>query len=280
MAAEQNISLYYRGNVSPANVEARELIQILSAFTKITTKANRTYHGSNPKPSVRIEHVQPGSIDLQWIYEVVASAQSTFPALPGLLLGVKDVATLIKTWLDLLKFLKGQPPQKIQNVDNGNALQLENVSGQTTIINGNVYNTFILNGIGHDAEKLEIPVKVGARQLELRHKGRRISTYDATDLSNFKAIKPKDKPLESEIEAILEVVAPVLEGEGMWRFKYGRMSITAKLADEDYRKRVFDGEESFSHGDRLLARLKTIQENLGNKTSTRHFVTKVVQRIA
>jgi hypothetical protein len=64
----------------------------------------------------------------------------------------------------------------------------------------------------------------------------------------------------------------------MWRFKYGRMSITAKLTDDEYRKRVLEGEESFSHGDRLLAKLKTVQENLGDKISTKHFVTKVLLR--
>lgn len=278
MAENKNLSLYYTGSVNPATMEAKELIQVLSAFTRITTKANRAYHGSITKTSVRIERVQPGSIDLQWISEVAATTQAAFAALPALSFGIKDVAGLIKAWLDLLKFLKGQPPQKVQNVSKGNALQIENVSGQSTVINGNVYNTFILNGIGGDAEKLELPVRRGAKKLELKQGGRKIGSYDATDLSNFRAIKPKDKPLESEIEAILEVVSPVLEGEGMWRFKYGRMSITAKLADEDYKQRVLSGEESFSHGDRLQASLKTVQENLGDKISTRHFITKVIRR--
>jgi hypothetical protein len=123
-----------------------------------------------------------------------------------------------------------------------------------------------------------VPVKRGAKNLELKYRGRKIGSYSATDLSHFRAIKPKDKPLESEIEAILEVIAPVLEGEGMWRFKYGRMSITAKLIDEDYKQRVLSGEESFSHGDRLLVDLKTVQENLGNKISTKHFITRVIRR--
>jgi hypothetical protein len=252
MPGEQKLSLYYTGSVIPATVEAHDLIRLLSAFTRITTKANQTYHGTRVKTSVRIERIQPGSIDLHWLYDVAATAQSAFPAFPGLLLGVKDVAALVKLWLDLLKFLKGQPPQKVQNVDNGNALQIENIHGQTTIINGNVYNTLILNGIGNDAEKLDIPTKLGATKLELRHRGKKIASYDATDLANFKAVKPKDKPLESEVEAILEVKAPVLDGDGMWRFKYGRSSIAAKLADEDYRRRVEGGDESFSHGDRLL----------------------------
>jgi hypothetical protein len=278
MVEGQSLSLYYTGEVNPADLEARELLQVLSAFTRITTKASREFYGSGKKSSVHIQRVHPGSIDLTWIHEAVASAQTVFPAMPTLLLGVKDIASLVKLWLDLLKFLKGQPPQKIQNVDSGNALQLENVSGEITVINGNVYNTFILNGVGADAQKLELPAQHGARKLDLKAQGRKIATYTKTDLLNFKPIKPTDKPIESEIDAILEVVAPVLEGEGMWRFKYGRMSLTAKLTDDDYRQRVLGGQESFSHGDRLHAKLKTVQERLGDKVSTRHFVTKVLRR--
>ena len=132
MAEDRHVSLYYKGRLNPSTMEARELIQVLSAFTRLTTKANRVFHGSTAKTSVRIDRVQPGSLDLQWIYEVAAGAQIAFAALPALSFGIKDVTGLIKAWLDLLKFLKGQPPQKVQNVTNGNALQLENAHGQTT----------------------------------------------------------------------------------------------------------------------------------------------------
>ncbi|MGY4505468.1 hypothetical protein ACVWYH_009425 [Bradyrhizobium sp. GM24.11] len=163
-------------------------------------------------------------------------------------------------------------------MSNGNALSIENASGQTQIINGNVYNTFIMADIGNDAEKLELPIKRGATKLELRQGKRKIATYSPDDLATFRRIKPSDKPIESEIDAILEVVSPVLEGEGMWRFKYGRMSLTAKLVDEEFRQKVIDGDESFRHGDQLRARLKTVQAAAGNKVTTRHFITKVLQR--
>lgn len=278
MTDSAELSLYYTGKANPASMEARQLIQVLSAFTRIASKASRVYYGSTARTSLRIAHVESGSIDLQWLCEVAAAAQTAFPTLQVLSFGVKDVSGLIKGWLDLLKFLKGQPPQKIQTVTKGNALQIDNTTGETTIVNGNVYNTFIVSGVGADAEKLELPIKSGAKALELKRSGRRIASYSATDLSNFRAIRPSDKPLESEIEAFLQVVSPVLEGDGMWRFKYGRMSIVAKLTDDDYREKVLTGQESFSHGDLLHARLKTVQENLGNKVVTRHFVTKVIER--
>src|SRR5262249_5501688 len=84
----------------------------------------------------------------------------------------------------------------------------------------------------------------------------------------FKADKPTE--IESEIDAVVEVVAPVLKGEGMWRFLFGSVSLTAKLSDDEFLQRVESGEESFHNGDLLKVRLKTVQE--------KHFIVKVVDR--
>ncbi len=101
----------------------------------------------------------------------------------------------------------------------------------------------------------------GAQESWNCFKGRKkIATYTPDDVAQFRPIKPTENPIESEIDAIVEVVAPVFKGEGMWRFRYGRMSLTAKLLDDEYRQRVTTGEESFRHGDLLRVRLKTVQE--------------------
>jgi hypothetical protein len=126
---------------------------------------------------------------------------------------------------------------------------------------------------------LVAPVRKGARELELFQDRKRIATYSPDDVTNFRPIKPTESPIESEIDAIVEVVSPVFEGEGMWRFRYGRMSLTAKLLDEEYHQRVLNKEESFRRGDRLKVRLKTVQEKAGDKVVTRHFIVKVLERI-
>ncbi|WP_194476152.1 hypothetical protein [Bradyrhizobium sp. CCBAU 53338] len=177
MPKDSTLSLFYPGRANPGSLEARELLQVLSAFTRIAGKASRTCYGNSAGVSLRIERVQPGSVDLQWLHEIAATAQSTFPALPALALGIKDIHSLIKAWFDLMKFLRGQPPQRVQNVSNGNALSIENASGQTQVFNGNVYNTFIIGDIGSDAEKLELPIRRGATKLELKQGRKKITTY-------------------------------------------------------------------------------------------------------
>jgi hypothetical protein len=278
MSKTEPLVLHYVGDLSPSSLEARELLQVLSGFTNIAQKAGRTFHGTTTQASLRIEHVQAGTIDLQWVFELAAVAQSGFAALPALSFGIKDVHGLIKAWLDILKFLQGHPPQNVQTVTKGNALQIENANGEIHVVNGNIYNTLVINNIGKDAERLQVPTKHGADRVELKQGRRKIASYSAKDLENFKSVKPTDKPLVSEIDAILEVIAPVLEGEGMWRARYGRLPLTAKLTDENYRQKVLDGTESFKHGDRLKVRLKTIQEIVGSKVSTKHLITKVLGR--
>jgi hypothetical protein len=217
-------------------------------------------HGSDTRASFRISHVNRGSIDIQGFIELIAGLQPSFAHMATMTLGIADVPGLIKEWLDILKFLKGEAPKSVQTVAAGNAIKIENVSGDSQVVNGNVYNTFIFNNIGRDAAKLELPTRHGAKQLELFRGRQKIGTYEAKDLSLFRAIKPATEPIESEIEAVLEVIAPVLEGEGVWRFKFGRMTMTAKLLDDTYRQQVVDGQESFRHGDRLKARLKTYKK--------------------
>jgi hypothetical protein len=278
MLKEAKFSLHYTNSV-PAAIEADELIKVLSAFNRIVVKASRTFYGSGARTSFRLTHVQPGSIDIQGFIELLAGLQPAFAMFPSLSLDIKDIPELIKAWLDTLTFLKGKPPQNVQTVQKGNAVQIKNAEGNVTIINGNVYNSFLLNNVGADAAKLEAPIKKGARELELFRGHKRIATYNADDVAQFRAIKPTENPIESEIDAIVEVISPVLEGEGMWRFKYGRIYLTAKLLDEEYRQRITNREESFRHGDYLKVRLKTVQEKVGNKVVTRHFIVKVLERI-
>jgi hypothetical protein len=144
MSKEATFSLRYTHS-APDQIEAGELIKVLSAFNSIVGKASRTFYGSGAVTSFRLTHVQPGSIDIQGFVEIFAVVQPAFHMFPSLSFGIEHIPQLIKAWLDLLKFLKGKPPQRVQTVADGNAVQIENNDGNVTIINGNVYNSFTLN---------------------------------------------------------------------------------------------------------------------------------------
>jgi hypothetical protein len=64
MSEEATFSLRYTHS-APDQIEADELIKVLSAFNRIVGKASRTFYGSDAVTSFRFTHVQPGSIDIQ-----------------------------------------------------------------------------------------------------------------------------------------------------------------------------------------------------------------------
>jgi hypothetical protein len=275
---EPPFTLRYIG-INPQALDAHELISTLSAIARISENAGQALYGEKTPTSFRIVHVHRGSLNIQGFVELVAGFQPFFAQMAASSFGISDVPGLIKAWFDLLKFLKGDPPRVTQKVENGNAVQIENANGQTQVINGNVYNFFLIANVGRDAAKLETPSKQGAEELQLYRGERKIATYTAQDLSKFRPIKPLEAPLESEIKAIVEVIAPVFQGEGVWRFKFGHMTLTARLLDEEYRAKVQRGDESFRRGDRLDVQLKTVQERVGTKISTKHFIVKVNGRV-
>jgi hypothetical protein len=69
--AKALFSLHYT-DASPEQIDAHELIQVLSSFNRIAVKASRTFYGSDTFISFRIAHVQPGSIDIQGFVEILA----------------------------------------------------------------------------------------------------------------------------------------------------------------------------------------------------------------
>jgi hypothetical protein len=272
-----NFEFLFSGAAKPEDLDISELIKIIKSHQLITTRAINFLHGGRTTSKISITHVTRGSIDIGSAIQIIGSLQPAFAMLPSLSLGATSVIDLIKSWFDILKFLKGRPPSKIIQKGDGQNLIIQNEKGDNYTVNGNVYNTFIMADIGHLANPYQIPFKSGAKNLKLRQSNRVIGEYTADDVSNFASIRPQSEAVISEIDAILSVVSPVFEGDGVWKFRYGSSILTAKIIDNDFRGRVLDGSETFKRGDYLRTRLKTEQKQVGNKLITSHYITNVVR---
>lgn len=276
---KQPISFKFGGPISPDSIDVKGIISALQGYNRISEKAARSLYGDSVRATVRLEYIRRGSIDIGGLVEIINQPQQIIPVIGTISLGIKDIAELIKTWLDILKFLRGEPPKSIDPIPSSDKVIITNNGGQTLTINGNVYNNCIFNNIGKDAEKLTPPFSGGATKLDIRSGNRRISTYNQEDIRGFREIKPIDKPIESEINAILVVKAPILEGEGRWHFKYGSQTLTASIMDHDFLERVHSGSESFRKGDRFLVQLKSTQLTDRKKSAVRHEVMRIIRRI-
>jgi hypothetical protein len=92
-------------------------------------------------------------------------------------------------------------------------------------------------------------------------------------------IQPESEILSHTIEIVISVISPVFEGEGIWRFKYGGTSISAKILDTDFLEKVYDGSESFRRGDSFRVLMNTQQKQVGAKIITTHKIERFIGRL-
>src|SRR5258708_34545308 len=102
---ETSYSIRFVG-ANPESLDAQQLIQILSAITRISLKASLATHGSDSQASFRITHVNRGSIDIQGFVELIAGLQPTFAHMASMTLGITDDPELLKACLALLQHLR------------------------------------------------------------------------------------------------------------------------------------------------------------------------------
>lgn len=275
---KDEITLHFVGDAEPKDIDVQQLVRLLKSHQNLSAKAVNFIHGGSARSRVSIDRITPGSTTIGSLIQIIGGLQPTFAALPAASFGIKTVVDLVRAWLSLLSFLRGKPPATVSQSGDGINVNIVNRDGDVQIINGNIYNSFIMSDVGSLASAYQIPFSAGARELHLKSGRKTIAKFKKQDVSNFVAIRPEGDELSSEIEVILSVVSPVFEGDGVWRFKYGSSSITAKITDDDFRVRVLSGTESFRKGDHLRARLKTEQKQIGSKIITSHYITKVVER--
>lgn len=273
----EQIALLFKGNIHPIDIPIEHTIKILRSYNSIIRRASGTLYGSQTKLDIRLEHVQSGSFDLSGIISIIGGLQPIFPMLPAISLGIENIPELIKKWFDLLKHLKGSPPVQVTQSGDGTNVQVTNRDGQVTVVHGNIYQSCVIADVGSLAQALQAPIQAGAKSLNLMREGKPIAEYSPEDVKSFSPIKIVGEEVDTEIDAILLVVSPILEGEGVWRFKYGSMNLVAKIQDVKYLEKVLNGIVSFKHGDRIVVRLRTLQRQHGAKLMTTHYVTQVLE---
>jgi len=273
------LSFEYEGEALKFGIEATELRQALDGYNRLVKDAAHLLKGQETKVSFRIKAIRSNSLHIDTVVETFAAAQAAFPLAAQVFDGVKTVGEMIKVWLDIQKHLKGEPPRSIQKIKNGNAVHIENNSGQVIVINGDLLNAFNALDVGSSVQKIAAPFKHKAESLVIKENHRKLGSYTAEEAQSFKRIALDEKPLETSGEVLLTVKSPVLEGDGLWRFRYGSSTIIARMHDEEFKQQVQKGEETFRNGDVYRVKLRSRQERTGRKIKTLHTIEHVIAKV-
>lgn len=273
---QETLTLKFSGDRLQSGMDAEDVGIAIEGFATLSQIAGRAIYGEDPPLSFKLQEVRPGSLIIKFFMEFAGAAQSLSAIVPAGLSSVGDLLTFIKTCIDLLKHLAGKPPSDVQKVENGNAVQIRNSTGEITIVNGNVYNIFNNFDLGRSVEKIAQPLRNEADELEIQVGGKTAANANKNDVASFRSVRQLDGTLENVSEVFLKVRSPVLEGSGVWRFGFGRGTITAPIADRRFLAQVQSGKEAFRAGDVLRVKLRSTQQQIGSTIKVQYVVEEVI----
>lgn len=274
---EETFKLRYTGRKLKTGMNAEDVAAAIQGFAAIARVAGAAVCGEGSRIDFKVNSVEAGSLNIGFLMEVAGAAATLFPivAADGAP-SPNQLLSLIKSWIALLKHLGGKPPAKVQKVSGGNAVQIQNAEGNVIIIQNPVFNIMNNADLGKHFENVVRPLRREAENLDIEVKGKSAARISKKEIAAYKSVRKAEAALKQESTVLLKVVAPVLEGNGAWRFSTGRNTITATVADPDFLADVQNGQESFRAGDILTVRLKSVQERIGTTIKDNHTIEKVI----
>lgn len=272
----ETFSLRYTGKQLRTGMDAEDVAAAIQGFAAMARVAGAAIYGDQPHIDFKVQTVRTGSLSIGFLMEVAGVTKTLLGTLPDGPVSVTDFVGLIKDWVGLMKHLGGKPPTKIQKMSKSAGVQIQNAQGDIKIVQNFVFNSFNSHDVGRHAESFARPLRRKADNLEIRVGRKTAAKVTKKDAPAFKSVRKAEEMLEQINTVFLKVVAPVFEGNGMWRFSRGRNTITASIDDPKFLADVQTGHESFRAGDILKVRLRSSQERLGDSIKDHHVVVEVL----
>jgi hypothetical protein len=261
-------------------MEVTDLAPALLGVAKSCRRANQLLNGPNSTLSVRMRsELQPGCFhaDLELIVKAVHGAA---PLIPSALRTATDVAHVMfgeGSVFDLVRrgFFKVKSETTVTATGDGAFV----VTGQnnTVTINQNTYYVARDPGVRREAESaIDVLRRRGIDELAIGTEQRKslITKTDAEALFEAPALT-EEQVLETEREAILEVVTFATKREQKSRFSDGESEFWATIDDDSFWDDYHDRKRGIFDGDRFRVVLLTCQV-IGSKLKTESVVTRVV----
>lgn len=242
-------------------VEANTLISSLVNISTILQETNSELNKES-KVNIKIKALSEGSFEVNWVYEFVAMATVAVPLLPQAISTSSDLLTILVSFLDIKKHLKGEEPKKIEEHDE--SIEIENNSGKIIFVNKPVYNLYtnntkIQDAISSNFSTLQEDPTI--ESFEVRDSNEQ--TLHVATKEDFSGMAMKTSVLEKGTRVITEVATLhifklVFDSKYKWEFYYKGNKISAYVVDDNFFNTIDSGEE-FAKGDTLIVELQIEQ---------------------
>lgn len=281
--SETRLRIAFEGpGVEDGSIDVRDLAPALMAIGQLMQAAAKTLNGDRAQTSVRLQEVSAGSFiaDLSIIQSLGEALKELFAFSSAHKEGIEaadGLADLIfkvgagaagasLSLFQLLKFLKGRKPEKVERLSNG-GVSITVQGGGTVIINQKVERLYSDVNVRKAAESVaratQSPGIERLRFIPEDSADAEALTIASDDAAAFALPEPDDEAAiteEQELVMLLQLRKVWLTGETQkWDFTAGGEIFTATIEDVNFLNKVGRGEIAFAANDYMRARVRVRQ---------------------
>jgi len=268
--ANADLQIAYDGEIlRDGTMDVRELAPALLAVGDLCQEANSLLNGQQTTITVHVKAITRGSFEL---HLVLAQAQQTLKNLvdlfPGDLKSAQQLAWLLFgsqggmiCLIELVRLLRGKPIQPIQILQDGSTivdLTNANLTDSQITITAPLRRLYEDEAARKAVERIVKPLEhEGIEVFQVREQDELIQQVSRKELDFFRTPATLIAPIEdsqSERVVTFQIVTASFEDRYQWRLTDGNMTLTARIEDEDFFKRI-DAGERFGKGDILRIQL-------------------------
>lgn len=279
------------GNADKHEIDAAVLGRSLQSLSSFVTRTSNIVYGKGCNVNVKIKgSFREGSFD----YTIVMDFFTGFVPI------IHDISKVIFDYIDLLKFIKGEKPQKIEPVKSqkqkqdqeqfnmGNSINVTNSNGETKVFapivlfmcnNWPIKNSFdgILAPLGEGAEAMTFSSPAASSSGNSPNISEESASITTEEKKNM--LKPDSETISSDdIQRTLEVLTPHMDGKPKeWRFYDldDEVEYYANIGDNDFLENVRERKLIFHHGSKISATVNVTKKLVKERKRTIRTLTNI-----
>ena len=270
---EDRYTLRYYGREADAGqmgyYDAATVILAFGDFVGINTRAA---YGKDARVKTSVSAPQDGSLTFNFVID----AGSIFSTITGPITPAA-LWSLLQDSIAAWKFLNGHAPQKITSA--GDRVTISNINGDVQEFNQHVQIVLANPKAGNAVERIfKRPLEEAASEVEITPASNQESKIivNEDDSKSFVDLSDGNIVNDTNVKLALLIISPVFVEDNKWRFSDGDIRFSAAIEDEEFLRRVDQGE-SFAKDEYLIVDCHIVQEMVGGRLATTRTITKVLQ---
>lgn len=264
------------------SMSARDFGESMIALGQLVEIASEKLHGTERKGELLIKAPKPGSLEVvfQYIGEQGVSLFHRDPVgVIQLLLGGSGASVI--GLFQLYKRLKGKRPERAVESDGNTQLEIGGNNNTVNVFN-QTYNLYIDPEARRITRSFVAPLNgKGIDRMEIK-RGDHTEVLNENEFGYYEIDLDGEHEInETTQDLYVNIVSLSFNPDFSWRVSTGEeeTSLSVKITDQDFMKKVAQGSERFRKGDTLYVQMKTTQSVDEGKIKTEREICKVYRHI-